>query len=443
MSKSGRGQRGAGASRRSGAAAESGARRSGERPAQGRSALYDVNLDPPRASMQNTPRAYDYAAGRGRGTAQSAPRAGLQERYPTAEPGRPSAPGRAPAKDSRAPAQNVGRAGNRRAAAQQDAGGDHAPVYDYQREPQAAGPETARSRAEKKRRRLTKAELRRRRLRRRIFAGAGILVIVGAGVLLTVLLLFKVTAFEVQNADGSTPADTGVYTEDQLIAALGVQKGDNLFSFRAGDKVAQLNAAFPLLEEIELRRRLPGTVILRVRPAVETYCIQTDAGWVILSERCKVISLSADQPDLPVIRAAAAAPQVGESLTLSDETAGQTLDTLLSALDGAGLLSGVTEFDVTDAEQITFLYQGCVRVQLGTTNSLDYKLKLAAYILLNAKGDGLSDTDTGTLDISNIRSDGTIEPTFARGDPAAASAAAGSESTPESAQSTSAAAPAA
>jgi hypothetical protein len=222
----------------------------------------------------------------------------------------------------------------------------------------------------------------------------------------------------VQNIDGSSPADTGVYAQDDIIAALGLSKGENLFSFRSADKKALLDAKFPLLENIRVLRRLPGTVIVRVEPAKETYCVRTDASWATLSAGLKVIAVGEEQPALPVLRGlSTAAPQVGSALSITGEGQGELLGTLLSALDAAQLLPHVTALTLGDPEQISFLYDDRVRVELGTSNSLAYKLKLAAYILFNAKGDGLSDTDTGTLVVSDLLDDGTIEPRFSQGDP--------------------------
>ena len=42
---------------------------------------------------------------------------------------------------------------------------------------------------------------------------------------------------------------------------------------------------------------------------------------------------------------------------------------------------------------MAFLYQGRISVLLGTLNELDYKLRLAKYVLLNEDGKGCSPTD--------------------------------------------------
>ena len=387
------------------------------RPAARQAAMYDQTKERPR--QRTAPQAHG-ASGRAQSGGARRPEY-REEEYRAMRGSREDAPRQnAPNRRDGAQPRPVQREAN------------HAPLYDQYDGP-ARRPEpeadTARARRlrqkeAKKKRRLTQAEIRRRKLRRRIMTWALITAAVIGGILLSGLLLFKISKFEVQGIDGSMPADTGIYTEDEIIAALGLQKGDNLFSFRAKDVKTILDAKFPLLENVRILRRLPGTVIIRVQPAKETYCVKADVGWATLSAGLKVISIGEEQPALPQIKGLVIeTPQVGASLTLKDAGQQALLQTVLSSLDSAGLLADTTYLSLGDAEQISFIYADRVRVALGTSNSLDYKLKLAGYILANAKGDGLSDTDRGILVVSDLLSDGTIQPRFSQGDPHASDAA--------------------
>ena len=75
----------------------------------------------------------------------------------------------------------------------------------------------------RRQRRVTQAEVLRRRNRRRALGVLGVLAVLVLGAFVSVNLLFKVTAFRIENFDRSTPADTGIYTEDEIIAALGIE----------------------------------------------------------------------------------------------------------------------------------------------------------------------------------------------------------------------------
>ena len=310
--------------------------------------------------------------------------------------------------------------------------------------PAASNPQSAgyRPGAPRHQRRVTQVEKLRIRRRRKL---VGVVCVVGAlllGVVLSVNLLFKVTDFRIENTDRTTPANTGIYTEQQILDLLGVQVGDNLFGFSTKKKTQQLQQQLPYLDVVQVDIQMPGTVVVKVQPATERFTLETSAGWLVLSDGLKVLRSDSAQPDGLILLQArpdpacsqapgsyltfvdAAAPATAETATA--ETAGgetgasrtdAALARLLEALEEYGLLDGVTLLSLEDLEEISFLYQGRVSVALGTANNLDYKLRLASRIVLDTDGTGLSNTDKGTLDVSYQRSDGDIVAYFAPAQP--------------------------
>ena len=74
-------------------------------------------------------------------------------------------------------------------------------------------------------RRVTQAEIIRAKRRRRLLGALGVLAVLAVGAFVSINLLFKVTIFRVESYDRSQPVDTGIYTSDELIEALGMVKG--------------------------------------------------------------------------------------------------------------------------------------------------------------------------------------------------------------------------
>ena len=284
-------------------------------------------------------------------------------------------------------------------------------------------------RESKKKRKLTRAAIRRRRIIRRLTAFALLLCVIAAGVYLTVTMLFKISSIQVQTADGTQVAEVGGYASEQILQALGVHTEENIFSFDPGQKSKELEKAFPMLEFIHVERQYPGTVVVQVTEAKPTYAMQVEGGWLTLSASLKILSKDAAQPaglatlyggepvsttpgeqlDFAAAPAAssAAASESADSAA-SSETEAETdqrlesLNTLMSALDSYGMLGDATRIEFADTEEMAFLYQDRISVLLGTLNELDYKLKLAQYVLLNQDGKGCAATDTGLLDLSRI-----------------------------------------
>lgn len=326
-------------------------------------------------------------------------------------------------------------------------------------------------RESRKKRRLTRAAVRRRRAIRRLTALALLLCVIGVGVYLTVTMLFKINTLEVA-VDGEVVQEVGGYSSAEILQALGVHAEENIFSFDPAEKAAALEKQFPLLENIRVERDYPNTVVVRTNAATAVYAMQTSGGWLSLSAGLKILDQDSAQPDLIILcggEPVSATPgtqlefETGPSgpssgSAASDSAASseagpptdkrlESLNTLLTALDSSELGADVTRIEFEDPEQMAFLYQGRISVLLGTLNELDYKLRLAKYVLLNEGGKGCSPTDTGMLDLSHLSASSSRKFRFAQGEPTlpsgwtapeepAAPAEAEAESQPEEASGT-------
>ena len=275
---------------------------------------------------------------------------------------------------------------------------------------------------------------------RRLTAIALVLCVAAAGVYLTMTMLFKINAIQVQTASGAALDQSSPYTSSEILDALGVQLEENIFSFDPAAKAAALEKAFPLLEHISVERIYPSTVVVRVTPATPVYTMPSPGGWISLSADLKILSAETEQPDLPVLYGGdpvsttpgdqlsyvppETADSAGSTAASSQQAAEpqtdsriQALQTLLDALEQRDLMADVTRVEFADVEQLAFLYQDRISVLLGTGNELDYKLDYAEYMLLNREGKGCAPTDTGHLDCSHLRTDGSLQAIFAQGSP--------------------------
>lgn len=293
----------------------------------------------------------------------------------------------------------------------------------------------------RKKRRLTRAAVRRRRAVRRLTALALLLCVIGVGVYLTVTMLFKINTLEVA-VDGEVVQEVGGYSSAEILQALGVHAEENIFSFDPAEKAAALEKQFPLLENIRVERDYPNTVVVRTNAAAAVYAMQTSGGWLSLSAGLKILDKDSAQPDLIILcggepvsttpgtqlefETGPSGPSSGSAASDSaaSSEAGpptdkrlESLNTLLTALDSSELRADVTRIEFEDPEQMAFLYQGRISVLLGTLNELDYKLRLAKYVLLNEDGKGCSPTDTGMLDLSHLSASSSRKFRFAQGEP--------------------------
>ena len=252
-------------------------------------------------------------------------------------------------------------------------------------------------------RRVSRGEMRRRRRNRRWLAVFFVLLLMAVGAVLSVTVLFKVKHFVVENLDKSTPANTGIYTEEAILGALAVPLEENLFQFSASQRQAAMELQLPYLETIRVRRRLPDTVVVQVEPAVESWCVKHGESWLILSKGLKVLKIEPQQPvNLPLITGLGVqSPVVGGRLQLTTALQAQQLADLLAQLDSQQLTADCARIDMGGGDNAYVVYQGRIKVQLGTFNNLEYKLGVAAKLLRNESGEYLGATDRGVLDVSS------------------------------------------
>ena len=280
-----------------------------------------------------------------------------------------------------------------------------------------------------------------RREMRRLTAFAMLLCVIGAGIYLTMTMLFRINSIQVQTPDGKQVTEIAGYSADSILQRMGVQLEENIFSFEPGEKAAVLEQNFPLLGSIKVIRDYPNTVVVQVTEAVPAYAVQNGNKWLVISDKWKILSEESTQPeglctlyggklqdttpgqgfwfveDADATDASGSETAESES-TVSTETARmEALRTLVGKLEEYGLSQDVTRLEVADTEQLAFLYQDRISVLLGTLNDLDYKLDRARYVLTNADGKGCGPTDTGRLDFSHTSASSTRKIYFAQGEP--------------------------
>lgn len=310
---------------------------------------------------------------------------------------------------------------------------------------QAALQQSPVRREKRKKRKVTRATLRRRRMLRRLTAFAMLLCVIGAGIYLTMTMLFRINSIQVQTPDGKQVTEIAGYSADSILQRMGVQLEENIFSFEPGEKAAVLEQNFPLLGSIKVIRDYPNTVVVQVTEAVPAYAVQNGSKWLVISDKWKILSEESTQPEglctlyggklqdttpgqgfwfVDDADAASASGSASGSEAAESESAVSTgtarmeaLRTLVGKLEEYGLSQDVTRLEVADTEQIAFLYQDRISVLLGTLNDLDYKLDRARYVLTNADGKGCGPTDTGRLDFSHTSASSTRKIYFAQGEP--------------------------
>lgn len=234
----------------------------------------------------------------------------------------------------------------------------------------------------------TKKKNRRRRRRATTIV---VLLFIIVGVVLSMTVFFRVDNIEVR---GSLMQ----YTKQEIVKASGITEGMNLFRFSAKDREKEIWSKLPYIETVEIRRSLPGTVIIEVTESTGLLAVRYSGGCVVMSPSLKILEITSVPPvgAIEVTGLVPDDPASGSQLETEQTENAEFLKTLVSVLDIYDLLDKVTLIDVSDKLNYSLVYDDRFFVMIGTANNADYKINMLSEVVLHK----LSETDTGYIDIS-------------------------------------------
>ncbi|MDR1158724.1 MAG: FtsQ-type POTRA domain-containing protein [Oscillospiraceae bacterium] len=197
------------------------------------------------------------------------------------------------------------------------------------------------------------------------------LALIAAAVILAVGVFFKVTHIEVE---GST-----IYAPVSIVAASGLKEGDNLFFLRKSAAIWAIFDEFPYVEQVRLRRRLPGTIVIEITERISVGMVPHGGVFWMIDGSGKLLEKIAVQTAVPkpiVKGVTLLSPALGEDMALPQNERERLRPALrlLQALHWRSLSPRVSEVDVSRLDQITLEYEGRLHVILGTADAIDIKL---------------------------------------------------------------------
>ena len=226
-----------------------------------------------------------------------------------------------------------------------------------------------------------------------------IMAAVVAAFVLSMVIFFRVRDIQVT---GST-----YYTAEEVIAACGITKGDNLLTISRCKAAGSVMAALPYVKTVQVTRHLPDTLELTVTEYDVTYAVQdtSDGYWLVTSDG-KITEQTDDKTVKSHILVSGfkiASPVVGEQLSVAvaegQEAAGEgqlaAMTSLLQELEKSDLTKQVVSVDIPASYELAFWYGSQYYVKLGNKDDLPYKLEYLKEVLKN-----LEDYQSGTIDLS-------------------------------------------
>ena len=226
------------------------------------------------------------------------------------------------------------------------------------------------------------------------FSGPLTFVIVVVAIIFVMSVFFRVSDVRIE---GNTH-----YTDEEIIRAIGIEKGDNMFLFDRFGTLSRVFAKLPYIEQVvSVERRLPNRVTITVvESEALAYLELGDEQWT-LDHSCKILGQAAEgETDylIPVEGIAPGTLLIGEPLTTEDGDVEivEYLTDVLYQIEERGLARNVTRIYFTDSNNVEFSYGRKYTVVLGRNTNLEHKFGMFVAVL-----DMLKDGDLGIIDVSD------------------------------------------
>lgn len=221
-----------------------------------------------------------------------------------------------------------------------------------------------------------KRRQRRRRKRRAFSYSLLVLFVLASALAICVCVFFHVETFEIK---GNSP-----YAGEEIIAASGFAKGDNLYAQSCGAAQKRIREALPYVERVTVRKAIPSTIEIQIQQSVPTFYAEAEGNGYILSDGLKVLEKTGEGRDNPgLIRVygmqlTGAAP--GKTLQPDQNTDAEMLSEIYDSMVQNGI-KPVKSIDLRDKNAVSFVYNENIRVQLGSMSQLSYKLTFVKKVI--------------------------------------------------------------
>lgn len=225
------------------------------------------------------------------------------------------------------------------------------------------------------------------------FSGPIVFVLVVIAVIFVMSVAFRIENISVQGNEH--------YTAQEIINAIDIEEGDNLFFFDRFAAISRVFAKLPYVEEVNVTRLLPNKVIIEVRESKALAYIQIGTELWTFDHDCKILGKAAEGEEgtlIPVIGFKPGTLYIGECLTSSDgsDRAVNVLQAVLNQIQDRNMAAETKKIDFTDVNNVNIYYGSKYIFKIGDPYETEHKFGM----LVSAMSQ-LKDGDIGSIDVSD------------------------------------------
>lgn len=220
-------------------------------------------------------------------------------------------------------------------------------------------------------------------------------VIIVFALFLGISVFFKISEIEISGGV--------VYTEAEIIAASGVEFGDNLFLINKFTIIDNIFKSFPYISEVTISRAPPNKLVIGIEESYSVAVIGSGSNYWIIDKNCKLLEktdASGAEGKIIIKGITLIQPVAGEKIALGEAESPKVsyLSDILTVLLQKAKQNTVTEIDMSNISNPKFDYEGRFTVKLGEDGGIE-KLEYK-FSLLDKTIEMLGENERGTINLS-------------------------------------------
>lgn len=189
------------------------------------------------------------------------------------------------------------------------------------------------------------------------------------------------------------------YSDSEVISAGELHTKQNLLFLNSKNVENKIYTSLPNVDEVKVSKKFPNKLIISLEDAIPTYHLKIENEYIVISAKNKFLAKFSEPPDNTVglIGIEAEIKEDGKVEYKNSEFL-NLLEEILNTLRGKEIES-INEVDISDLQNITLVYEKRIKINLGNSEDIDYKILTLKEILKNK----ISKTERGTLNLKDLK----------------------------------------
>lgn len=215
-----------------------------------------------------------------------------------------------------------------------------------------------------------------------------IFIIITVFTVLSLTVLFRIKQFDISGTD--------MYSAEQIIEATGLAGDENLIRLDRDEIEKRLEAQLLYIEDAEITAQFPATLKIEITQAVVYAAVESGNDYYVISDTGKILEKK-EKSDIPAglirlvgcsvpersledYKSALEIPQISFGDTRTQEAYFELIENL--KLRG---IQNVTQIEIKDYLSISFVLENRIRVNVGSSVDIPYKMQYVEKILEEKK----------------------------------------------------------